>query len=446
MDIQNVSIDAVIPYARNPRVNKEAVSKKEAMSKVAGSIKEYGFRQPIVIDEEMVIVAGHTRLLAAQQLGLSEVPIHIAKDLSDVQIKAYRIADNKTHEFATWDEELLALELDELQKQGLDLDLTAFDSADIDRLLSTLTSDQLVAAEEHVPEVPDEPVTKAGDIWQLGNHRLLCGDSTDAASYEKLLNGEAVDVVFTDPPYNVDYQGTAGKIANDAMADAEFASFLQKAFCCMHNVMAAGAPFYVCYGDKEAVNFRNALTKAKLKISSCVIWKKNQFVLGRLDYQQMHEPILYGWKSGKTHIWHGGRNRRSIVEVGDIMRVEEIEKDKYQLVIDDKIYLLSGKNIQLEEVALSVVEVDKPLSNDLHPTMKPMALIEHFLTNSSKRDAVVLDCFGGSGSTLIACEKMGRKTRLIELEPKFCDVIVKRWEEYTGGKAVLLNQNPKQKE
>ena len=245
-------------------------------------------------------------------------------------------------------------------------------------------------------------------------------------------------MVFTDPPYNVDYQGSAGKIANDAMADAEFASFLQKAFCCMHNVMAAGSPFYVCYGDKEAVNFRSALTRAKLKISSCIIWKKNQFVLGRLDYQQMHEPILYGWKVGKSHIWHGGRNKKSAIVIGDILPIEEIEKDKYQLVLDDKIYLLSGKNLTMEEVALSVVEIDKPLSNDLHPTMKPIALIEHFLTNSSKRDALVLDCFGGSGSTLIACEKMGRKARLIELEPKFCDVIVKRWEEYTGGKAELV--------
>lgn len=435
MIIKQIAIDKIIPYARNPRLNKEAVSK------VAGSIKEYGFRQPIVVDEEMVIIAGHTRLLAAQQLGLQEVPIHIATDLSDVQIKAYRIADNKTHEFSQWDEELLALELEELQKQGLDLDLTAFDSADIDRLLATLQSDTLVAAEEHLPEIPENPVSKAGDIWQLGNHRLLCGDSTLADSYSKLLDGEAVDMVFTDPPYNVDYQGTAGKIANDAMADAEFASFLQKAFCCMHNVMAAGAPFYVCYGDKEAVNFRSALTKAKLKISSCVIWKKNQFVLGRLDYQQMHEPIIYGWKVGKTHTWHGGRNRRSIVEAGDVLPIEKIDKDKYQIVIGDNIYLLTGKNIEMQEVAMSVVEIDKPLSNDLHPTMKPVALIEKFLTNSSKRDAVVLDCFGGSGSTLIACEKMGRKARLIELEPKFCDVIVKRWEEYSGGKAKLISSD-----
>jgi DNA modification methylase len=440
MDIKQIAIDKVIPYARNPRDNKEAISK------VAASIKEYGFRQPIVVDEEMVIIAGHTRLLAAQQIGLSEVPVHIATDLSDVQIKAYRIADNKTHEFSQWDEELLALEMEELQKQGLDLDLTAFDSADIDHLLATLQSDTLVASEEHVPETPEEPITKAGDIWQLGNHRLICGDSTSADSYSKLLGDESVDMVFTDPPYNVDYQGTAGKIANDAMADAEFASFLQKAFCCMHNVMNTGAPFYVCYGDKEAVNFRTALTKAKLKISSCVIWKKNQFVLGRLDYQQMHEPILYGWKVGKTHTWHGGRNRRSIVETGETLPIEPIEKDKYQLIIDEKIYLLSGKNINIEEVAMSVVEIDKPLNNDLHPTMKPVALIEQFLTNSSKRNAIVLDCFGGSGSTLIACEKLGRKARLIELEPKFCDVIVKRWEEYSGGKAVLLNQDSKKKE
>lgn len=281
MDIQNVSIDAVIPYARNPRHNKEAVSK------VAGSIKEYGFRQPIVVDEQMVIIAGHTRLLAAQQLGLAEVPVHIATGLSDVQIKAYRLADNKTAEFSEWDEELLALELEELQKQGCDLDLTAFDSIDIDRLLASLEDEDMVSAEEFVPEIPDEPITKTGDIWQLGNHRLLCGDATDSACYSKLIGDEMVDMLFTDPPYNVDYQGTAGKIANDAMSDADFLYFLQKAFCCAYNVLDAGAAFYVCYGDKEAINFRSALEHAKFKISSCIIWKKNQFVLGRLDYSDV---------------------------------------------------------------------------------------------------------------------------------------------------------------
>ena len=431
MDIQNVSIDAVIPYARNPRHNKEAVSK------VAGSIKEYGFRQPIVVDEQMVIIAGHTRLLAAQQLGLAEVPVHIATGLSDVQIKAYRLADNKTAEFAQWDEELLALELEELQKQGCDLDLTAFDSIDIDRLLASLEDEDMVSAEEFVPEVPDEPITKTGDIWQLGNHRLLCGDATDSACYSKLFGDEMVDMLFTDPPYNVDYQGTAGKIANDAMSDADFLYFLQKAFCCAYNVLDAGAAFYVCYGDKEAINFRSALEHAKFKISSCIIWKKNQFVLGRLDYQQMHEPILYGWKTGKSHSWHAGRNKKSVLEVGSAIPIEQIEKDNYQLTIDDKIYLLSGKNVKIEEVALSVVEIDKPLSNKLHPTMKPVALIEHFLSNSSKRSSIVLDPFGGSGSTLIACEKLGRSARLLELEPKFCDVIVKRWEEFSGQTAVL---------
>lgn len=393
MKIELIATDKVIPYARNPRHNAQAVAK------LAASIKEFGFRQPIVVDSAMVIIVGHTRLLAAQQLGLTEVPVHIAEGLSSAQVKAYRLADNRVAEEATWDDDLLTIELGELSEEGFSLDLTGFDTDELDKLLAgdgTLG----LTDEDAVPEVPKEAVTKPGDIWILGNHRLLCGDATDLSAVEKLLNGSLADMVFTDPPYNVNYTGSATDkehgvnraIKNDNLGEG-FYQFLVKS--CGNMLTVCKGAIYICMSSSELHTLHKAFQEAGGYWSTFIIWAKNHFSMGRSDYQRQYEPILYGWKNGSKHYWCGARDQ------GDVWFVK------------------------------------KPQVNDLHPTMKPVELVERALENSSKSRDIILDCFGGSGSTLIACEKTGRSARLLELDPKYCDVIVKRWEEFTGKEAVL---------
>ena len=401
MKVELIDIGRVIPYARNPRRNEQAIAK------VAASIKEYGFRQPIVVDEEMVIIAGHTRLQAAQQLGLSKVPVHIATGLTNTQIKAYRLADNRTAQEAEWDEELLGLELGELAEQGFDLDLTGFDGDELEKLLSEIDEGGLTD-DDNVPEIPETPVSKTGDVWVLGNHRLICGDSTETAVLDTLLDGQLVDMVFTDPPYNVNYGDTAKdkirakggakagrKIMNDNLGN-EFEAFLTDA--CANMLRVTKGALYICMSSSELDTLQSAFRASGGKWSTFIIWAKNTFTLGRSDYQRQYEPILYGWKEGNDHYWCGARNQ------GDVWFF------------------------------------NKPQKNDLHPTMKPVELVCQAVKNSSKSKDIVLDSFGGSGSTMIACEKLGRQARLIELDPIYCDVIVKRWEEFTGKNAVLAGE------
>jgi len=396
MKVELISTDRVIPYARNPRHNEAATSK------VAASIKEFGFRQPIVVDKDYVIIVGHTRLLAAQNLGIEKVPIHIAEGLTEAQVKAYRIADNRTHEEAEWDDELLALELGDLENSGFDLELTGFDLDELDKLL--LDETEGLTDDDTIPEVPEVAVTKAGDIWILGEHRLLCADSTDAKSFELLLDGSLVDMVFTDPPYNVNYGNSAKdkirekagskagrKILNDNLGD-DFEKFLTDA--CTNMVKVCKGAIYICMSSSELHTLQKSFADAGGHWSTFIIWSKNTFTLGRSDYQRQYEPILYGWAEGGKHYWCGDRNQSDIWNY------------------------------------------NKPNVNDLHPTMKPVELVCRAIENSSKSRDLVLDIFGGSGSTLIACEKLNRSARLIELDPKYCDVIVKRWQEFTGKEAV----------
>ena len=392
MKIETVSIEKIIPYARNPRNNEHAVAK------VAGSIKEFGWQQPIVVDKDYVIVAGHTRLLAAQQLGMKEIPIKIADDLTPAQIKAFRLADNRTHEESEWIDDLLAIELIEIRDMGYDLEITGFDPDELDKLLSG-DSDGLTD-EDAVPEVEEKVITQPGDIWVCGNHRLLCGDSNDMKAVEQLMDGALADMVFTDPPYNVNYgasmkdkvRGNNRIIKNDNLG-ADFYSFLHASCCNMLEICKGAA--YICMSSSELHTLQKAFTEAGGHWSTFVIWAKNTFTMGRADYQRQYEPILYGWKEGSKHFWCGARDQ------GDIWFV------------------------------------DKPTVNDLHPTMKPVALVERAINNSSKSRDIVFDCFGGSGTTMIACEKTGRSARLIELEPKYCDVIVRRWQEFSGKQATL---------
>jgi DNA modification methylase len=386
MKVELIEISKIIPYANNPRKNEAAIAK------VAASIQEFGFRQPIVVDSEFVIVAGHTRLLAARQLGLAEVPVHIANGLTEAQIKAYRIADNRSNQEAEWDDELLAIELGDLEDKGFNLEMTGFDAEELDKLMlpaqiSGLTED------DTIPAVEEKSITKPGDLWVLGKyHRLLCADSTKPESIEQALCGNMASMIFTDPPYNVDYSNDDGdKICNDNLGNG-FYEFLLVA--CKNMLKVCSGAVYICMSASEIHNLHKAFKEAKGHWSTFIIWVKNHFALGRSDYQRQYETILYGWGEGNKHHWCGDRNQSDVWNIA------------------------------------------KPSSNDLHPTMKPVELVMRAIENSSKLGDIILDPFAGSGTTLIACEKLNRAARLIEIDPKYCDVIVKRWQEFTGNIAI----------
>lgn len=386
MDIINIALKDLKPYENNPRKNDDAVKY------VAESIKEFGFKVPIVIDKNNVIVAGHTRYKAAKKLKMSEVPCIIADDLTDEQIKAFRLADNKVAEKAEWDFDLLNAERDDII--DLDMELFGFEDA--------LQDDAEEAVEDEFEvELPAEPKSKLGDIYQLGNNRLMCGDSTVLEDVEKLMGGEQADMLLTDPPYNVNYEGKTKdklKIKNDQMGNDNFRQFLTDAFSNADMVMKPGAVFYIWHADREGYNFRGACFDAGWTVRQCLIWNKNSMVMGWQDYQWKHEPCLYGWKEGAGHLWASDRKQTT------------------------------------------VINFDKPTRNDMHPTMKPIPLFDYQIKNNTKGGDVVLDLFGGSGTTIMACEQNGRRGYSMEYDPRYVDVIVDRWEKFTGAKAVLLNK------
>ena len=396
LSLQYKPLEMLIPYARNARQHSDA-----QVAQIAASIREFGWAAPIIVDAQSNVIAGHGRLLAARKLGLAEVPVVSMDHLSDTQRRALILADNKIAENATWDEAVLGVELAALSEAGFELGLTGFSQDEWERLIEGDLSDEKgLTDEDAVPEVSEHAVTKPGDIWILGDHKLLCGDATKADDFKALLGDELVDMTFTDPPYNVNYASTAkdkmrGKnrpIMNDNLGEG-FGSFL---FDACDNILArTKGAVYIAMSSSELDTLQGAFRAAGGKWSTFIIWAKNTFTLGRADYQRQYEPILYGWRDGTDHYWCGARDQ------GDVWHI------------------------------------NKPQKNDLHPTMKPVELVERAVRNSSKTRDLVLDPFGGSGSTLIACEKSGRRARLIELDPKYVDVIVKRWEAFSGGKAVL---------
>ena len=398
LSLQYKPLEMLIPYARNARQHSDA-----QVAQIAASIREFGWATPIIVDAQSNVIAGHGRLLAARKLGLAEVPVVSMDHLSDTQRRALILADNKIAENATWDEAVLGVELAALSEAGFELGLTGFSPDEWERLIEGDLSDEKgLTDEDAVPEVSEHPVTKPGDIWILGDHKLLCGDATKADDFKALLGDELVDMTFTDPPYNVNYANTAkdkmrGKnrpIMNDNLGEG-FGSFL---FDACDNILArTKGAVYIAMSSSELDTLQGAFRAAGGKWSTFIIWAKNTFTLGRADYQRQYEPILYGWRDGTDHYWCGARDQ------GDVWHI------------------------------------NKPQKNDLHPTMKPVELVERAVRNSSKTRDLVLDPFGGSGSTLIACEKSGRRARLIELDPKYVDVIVKRWEAFSGCKAVLNN-------
>jgi len=390
-EIERVSIEALIPFARNSRTHSD-----EQVAQIAASIKEFGFTNPVLIDKDGGIIAGHGRVMAARKLKLAEVPCIRLSHLSPTQIRALVIADNKLALNAGWDNEMLALEFKDLMDQGFDVELIGFSQDEIDALMPEELPEGLTDPDD-APPVPVDPVTVQGDVWVMGKHRLLCGDSTSIADLERLCDGQPVDMWLTDPPYNVAYEGGTKEkltIKNDSMGDDQFRQFLRDAYTAADAVMKAGAVFYIWHADSEGYNFRGAAKDAGWTVRQCLIWKKSSLVLGRQDYQWQHEPCLYGWKEGSGHLWASDRKQTTILEF------------------------------------------DKPVRNGEHPTMKPVALFEYQLLNNTKGGDVVLDSFGGSGTTLIAAEKNGRVARLMELDPKYCDVIVTRWQEFTGHEAV----------
>lgn len=426
-----MKIDDIIPYENNPRHNDEAVEM------VAKSIQDFGFRYPILVDKNNVIISGHTRLKASKKLGLAKVPVMIDDDLTDDKVKALRLVDNRTSEVASWDFDLLQKELD-----AIEMDMNQY-KFDYDELMVGSEED-IVEDNPPEPDEENEPTAKRGDIWILGNHRLMCGDSTSEEDVNKLMNGKQADLLETDPPYNIAY-GTKEQqykekgykvcikdrtIMNDNMSSKEFREFLTNAFKRASENMKAGASFYVWLSSKEQINFETALNRAGLYVKQQLIWNKSTFTLGRQDYQWKHEPCLYGWKDGASHYFIDSRAEMTVYED----KKPNINKMSKQELKD---YI---KELLEEKVATTVINVDKPSRSEDHPTMKPLKLIGYQIKNSSRKGDIVLDLFGGSGSTLMACEQLGRICYTMELDPKFVDVIIKRWETLTGKKAELLKE------
>jgi DNA modification methylase len=428
-ELQNWPIDKIIEYVRNPRKNDHAVDR------VAAAIHEFGFRVPLLAKSDGSLVDGHLRLKAAKKLGLSDVPVILCDDMSEAQIKAFRISVNKVADYAEWDDELLRLEFDELKEMGFDLDLTGFSLDEI----GALQIEEIPPGLTHpdaVPETPPTPLSVAGDVWVLGPHRLIVGDSTIQSDVEVVMGGAMADCLWTDPPYNVNYEGSAGKIKNDHMKDGAFRKFLRDAFTSAFTVMKPGAPSYIAHADTEGLNFRAGFSESGFKISGCLIWRKNSLVLGRSDYQWQHEPILYGWKPGAAHRWYGGRKNTTLLELGGDL-VTDNGDGTLTLRLGSESAVISGDGLSLHRVESTVFNVEKPKRSSEHPTMKPTELITRMLRNSTREGDVVLDLFGGSGSTLIACEMLGRFCRMVEFDPRFADVIIKRWQEFTGKQATL---------
>jgi site-specific DNA-methyltransferase (adenine-specific) len=392
-----VAVEDLVPYALNSRTHSD-----EQVAQLAASIREFGFTNPILIDEANNLIAGHGRVLAARKAKMENIPAVVVTGLDDRRRRALVIADNKLALNAGWDEEALRVELEDLA--GDFGELMGFSEDELVELLKSDEGTEGLTDEDAVPDAPEQPVTVEGDVWALGRHRLMCGDSTSVDHLERLCEGQLVDMWLTDPPYNVAYEGGTKEkltIQNDSMSNDSFRQFLRDSYTAADAVMKKGATFYIWHADLEGYNFRGAASDIGWQIRQCLIWKKSSLVMGRQDYHWMHEPCLYGWKDGAAHLWAADRKQTTILEF------------------------------------------NKPLRNGEHPTMKPVELFEYQMLNNTKGSDLVLDSFAGSGTTAIACEKHGRMARLMELDPKYCDVIIKRWQEFTGEQATLESDGRK---
>ena len=415
MQVNQIKIEDIKPYANNPHEHTE-----EQIRHLVQLIQEYGFIIPMLLDKKNTIVAGHCKYEAAKRLGLEELPYITAENLSEEQVKAFRIADNKSIEGAFWDTEKLHQELKALEDVGYDLLHLGFSEKEINELVPEgpdFNFQDII--EDEAPEVQGkEPFSKLGDHWKLGRHHLLCGDSTSQKDVARLMNGTEAQLMITDPPYNIDYEGTDGqKIQNDNMSSLDFYNFLKAFYEAALEVMKPGASYYIFHADSETENFRKALEDAKFKFSQCLIWVKNNFNLSRQDYNWKHEPCLYGWKPGAAHYF-----------IEDYTQDTVLESEENLKGMSKKELISYVRELQkaLEEHS-TVIRENKPLRNDVHPTMKPLKLLGRLILNSSKPGWDILDLFGGSASTLITCEQIDRTAYLMEFDPKYVDVGVKRY-------------------
>nr|DAZ44227.1 MAG TPA: adenine specific DNA methyltransferase [Caudoviricetes sp.] len=394
MNIQKIKIESLKPAEYNPR--KDLKPEDEEYQKIKKSITEFGYVAPVIVNSNMTVIGGHQRLKVLKELGYTEVEC-VVVDLDQKKEKALNIALNKIS--GDWDNDKLEELLAELKQTDIDMDITGFSFDEVDEILKDITGSKEddFDLDQALDEI-EEPISKRGDVWILGKNRLMCGDSTQKEDVMHLMNSQEADMLLTDPPYNVDYEGKTSealKIENDNMSETEFYNFLLDSFKNMFDSIKYGGSAYVFHADTEGLNFRNAFKSCGFKLAQCLVWVKNTFVMGRQDYQWRHEPILYGWKPGAGHYFVDNRKQST------------------------------------------VLEFDKPSRNAEHPTMKPVDLLVYLIKNSSKENDLILDLFGGSGSTLIAAEQTQRRCYTMELDPKYCDVIIKRWENLTGEKAIL---------
>ncbi len=400
---------------------------RQQLDTLVQSIRTFGFNNPVLITEQNEIVAGHGRVRSVKRLKMKTVPCVVLSHLDEKLKRAYCLADNRIAEQGGWDDDLLTLELNELKALSVDLELAGFSDEDWLRLMPVSPKTGKVN-DDYVPEISEgDPICCSGDIWQMGDHQLLCGDATKRENLYYLMNDHLADMIWVDPPYNVNYEGSTQKrmtIRNDDMKDQSFRDFLEKLFQGCYRVSKTGAPIYVAYADSESINFRSALQVTGWKISQTLVWIKNQFILSRQDYHWQHEPILYGWKDDGAHPWFGGKTWSTLVEAEPAL--DDMTRDELLKLCQ------SWKQI----LSLSAIQAKKPLANTDHPTMKPVYLVMRMILNSSQRDDTVLDPCAGSGTTLIACEKLQRKACLVELDPRYCDVILKRWQAFTGSPAI----------
>ncbi len=457
--IKFMRVDELVPYERNSKAHS-----KGQIEKIKRSMLEFGWTVPVLADANG-IVAGHGRQMAARALydegkqicfpdgtpiPIGYVPVLHCDGWDEQRRRAYIIADNQLTMADGFIEDMLKLEVQGLNEVGYDLDLLGFDEAELDALLATEPLELDAGGDpDDAPDLPDVPACRAGDVWVCGAHRVAVGDATDPNAWDDLLQGEKANVVWVDPPYNVDLglknkrmdkaiggeRYATGGIANDKMSDAEFADFLDQSFALIHDAMMPGAPIYVAHSDKAGITFRQAMEKAGLHFSQMLIWRKNVHVLGMADYQPQHEPIAYGWRKGSRHKWHGGRKQTTVMELGEGGPISRDEEGRWIIKVGDSVLVVDGE-AKLAEVPGSVICEPKPEKSGLHPSQKPVNLVERMLRNSGRANDIVLDCFGGSGTTLVAAERMGMCARIMELDVGFADVIIRRWEHLTGRRAV----------
>lgn len=417
--VREVAVSSLKPYERNAKIHGA-----EQIEKLKDSIREFGFLTPCLIDAEYNLIAGHGRVMAAKALGMDKVPCVFIEGLSEAQRRAYVLADNRLGELGEWDMALVAEELQALSDTGFNVEFTGFDIDD--QIVDTSPIDDCGLGEQINEMLSEkEPTVKHGDIWALGDHRLMCGDSTVLSDVEHLMNGNNADLMITDPPYNVSVKNSNGMtIKNDNLKDDDFYCLIRDAISNAAMVMRGGAVFYIWHADSAGLLFRQVVQEAGLMLKENIIWVKNSFTLGRQDYQWKHEPCLYGWKDGASHYFQNARNISTIIKQKEI---ESLTREELIRVIDT---MVGDTTVWNEK---------KPVVDDLHPTMKPVSLIKRQVKNSSKKGWIVIDLFGGSGTTLLACEELNRKCYMMELDPHYCDVIIQRWENLTGREAVLLN-------